>query len=46
MSDFIAQHWIPYRLQDKIDLYDPILMGHSFGGATTLYALAKDDRFK
>lgn len=35
-----------YFIQDKIDLSDPIIMGHSFGGATSLYALAKDDRFK
>lgn len=32
--------------KDKIDLSDPVLMGHSFGGATSIYALAKDDRFK
>lgn len=36
----------PSNFQDKIDLSDPIIMGHSFGGATSMYTLAMDQRFK
>lgn len=33
-------------LRDSMDLTSPVVAGHSFGGATTLLALSKDDRFK
>jgi len=31
--------------KDKLDVSKPIMSGHSFGGATTLLALAEDSRF-
>ena len=31
--------------KDKLDISKPIMSGHSFGGATTLLALAEDSRF-
>jgi len=33
-------------LKGSMDLSSPILAGHSFGGATALFALHADDRFK
>jgi len=32
--------------QTRLDLSSPVLAGHSFGGATTLLGLSKDQRFK
>lgn len=32
--------------QGRLDLSKPIVMGHSFGGATAMYALATDPRFE
>ena len=32
--------------KDTMDLSSPVMAGHSFGGATTLMALAADERFK
>ncbi|CAB3365494.1 Hypothetical predicted protein [Cloeon dipterum] len=34
------------QLKGRLDLETASLMGHSFGGATTLVTAAKDDRFK
>lgn len=33
-------------LKDRLDLSGTTIMGHSFGGATGMYTLSKDDRFK
>jgi len=33
-------------LKGRIEVDEPLIMGHSFGGATTLNVLHKDDRFK
>lgn len=33
-------------LKGRIEVEEPLIMGHSFGGATTLNVLHKDDRFK
>ncbi|KAK7602654.1 hypothetical protein V9T40_006628 [Parthenolecanium corni] len=33
-------------LRGRLDLSEPIIMGHSFGGATAMYALATEPRFK
>ena len=32
--------------QDRIDLDHVVAMGHSYGGATTVVTLAKDQRFQ
>jgi len=34
------------NFKDRIDLKDAVLIGHSFGGATTLLNLSRDHRFK
>ncbi|XP_039287459.1 platelet-activating factor acetylhydrolase [Nilaparvata lugens] len=34
------------EFKDCLDLSSACMMGHSFGGATSVYTLAKDDRFK
>lgn len=36
----------PILFQGRLDLSKPIVMGHSFGGATAMYALATDPRFE
>ncbi|XKL62109.1 hypothetical protein PGB90_001942 [Kerria lacca] len=33
-------------LKGKIDLSQNVIMGHSFGGATSMYTLSRDNRFK
>lgn len=33
-------------LKGRIDVGEPMMLGHSFGGATTLNVVNKDDRFK
>jgi len=34
------------NFKDRIDLKDAVLIGHSFGGATTILNLSRDHRFK
>ncbi|XP_066993942.2 platelet-activating factor acetylhydrolase isoform X1 [Anabrus simplex] len=34
------------QFKDRLDLSNLTMMGHSFGGATALFTLAKDSRFK
>ena len=36
----------PHDFRDSMDTTSPVICGHSFGGATTLMALASDPRFK
>ncbi|XP_066913527.1 platelet-activating factor acetylhydrolase-like isoform X2 [Clytia hemisphaerica] len=33
-------------LKGRLDVEEPLIIGHSFGGATTLNSINKDDRFK
>ena len=35
-----------FFIQDTMDLSNPVMCGHSFGGATTLMALATEPKFK
>ena len=35
-----------FSLQDRLDMNQVCIMGHSFGGATAIATLAKDKRFK
>ncbi|XP_066993943.2 platelet-activating factor acetylhydrolase isoform X2 [Anabrus simplex] len=39
-------HYAAREQQDRLDLSNLTMMGHSFGGATALFTLAKDSRFK
>ncbi|XP_076042589.1 platelet-activating factor acetylhydrolase-like isoform X2 [Oratosquilla oratoria] len=34
------------QLRGNLDLSQPVMAGHSFGGGTTIFTLAKDHRFK
>ena len=41
----IPCHCVPCTLQGRLDLNKAAIMGHSFGGATTIQALSEDQRF-
>lgn len=40
-----AEHYDLAMFKDRLDISRPVMAGHSYGGATTLLALAKEPRF-
>lgn len=45
-SPMPVTNWTGFSLKGRLDLNKVAIVGHSFGGATTVMSLAKDKRFR
>lgn len=45
-SPTLVTNWTGFPFKGRLDLNKVAIVGHSFGGATTVMSLAKDKRFR